>query len=56
LIACESFAALMRVISSAMGRAFTDLTSDVATDRPTIELFWGNFLRFVVECSLHQTW
>jgi hypothetical protein len=56
LIACESFEALMRVISSAMVRASADLSSDVAIDRPTIELFLRNSLRFVVASSLHQKW
>ena len=42
----------MRVISSTMGPAFTDLSSDVATDRPTIELFLRNSLRFIVACPL----
>lgn len=42
----------MRVISSAMGPAFAGLSSDVAIDRPTIELFLRNSLRFIVACPL----
>jgi len=35
-----------------MVRAFAGLSSDVAIDRPTIELFLRNSLRFIVACPL----
>ena len=45
----------MWVISWAMGPAFKGLSSDVAIDRPTIELFLKNSLRFIGACPLYQT-